>query len=79
MRPRVLLSPHPEAVTEEEVSRALVEGEDIVAPGSEGMGNGQLELSCSLSTVSATAETHGDLLSCGEETARCVSRNIRDL
>lgn len=71
--------PSPKAVTEEEVSRALVEGEDITAPGNEAMGNGQLELSCSLSTVSTTAETHGDPLSCSEEEARCASRSVGDL
>lgn len=58
-----------QTVTEEELSRALMEGEDITAPGREGTGNGRPELSYTQSTVNATAETRGDLLSFGEEEA----------
>lgn len=78
LRPLMLLSPliPPEAVTEEELSRALMEGEDITAPGREGTGNGRPELSYTQSTVNATAETQGDLLSFGEEEARCATRPV---
>lgn len=58
------------AVTEEELSRALMEGEEVTAPSREGMGNGRPELSYALN---ATAETQGDLLSYSEEEARCAS------
>lgn len=59
-------------MTEEELSRALLEGEEVMAPSREGTGNGQTELSYTLSTMSATAETHGDPLSYSEEEARCA-------
>lgn len=65
-----------QTVTEEELSRALMEGEDITAPGREGTGNGPPELSYTQSTVNATAETRGDLLSFGEEEARCATRPV---
>ncbi|XP_022371919.1 protein C21orf2 isoform X3 [Enhydra lutris kenyoni] len=54
-------------VTEEELSRALLEGEEVSAPGIEGAGNGGSELSCSLSAVDTSAETRQNTLSCGEE------------
>lgn len=60
-------------MTEEELSRALLEGEEVTAPSREGTGSSQTELSYTLSTVDATAETHGDPLSYGEEEARCTS------
>lgn len=59
-----------QAVTEEELSRALMEGEEVTAPSREGMGNGRPELSYALSamnTMNAAAETRGDALSYGEE------------
>ncbi|XP_045859884.1 cilia- and flagella-associated protein 410 isoform X2 [Meles meles] len=54
-------------VTEEELSRALVEGEEVTAPGIEGTGNGGSELSYALSAMDTSAETRQDALSCGEE------------
>lgn len=57
----------PKAVTEEELSRALMEGEEITAPDSEGTRNGGPELPSTLSTTNAAADTQGDLLSSGEE------------
>lgn len=62
-------------MTEEELSQALLEGEEVTAPSREGTGNGQTELSYTLSTMT-TAETHGDPLSFGEEEARCASRPV---
>ncbi|XP_045396748.1 cilia- and flagella-associated protein 410 isoform X2 [Lemur catta] len=53
------------AVTEEELSRALMEGEEITAPGREGPEH----LSYVLSSSSSTAETGRDPLSCCEEEA----------
>ncbi|XP_032349572.1 cilia- and flagella-associated protein 410 isoform X1 [Camelus ferus] len=58
-----------QAVTEEEVSRALIEGEEVTAPSQEDTGNGQPELSYALSTMDATTETSQDLLSLSEEEA----------
>ncbi|XP_016069009.1 PREDICTED: protein C21orf2 [Miniopterus natalensis] len=55
-----------QTVTEEELSRALMEGEEVTAPSREGMGNGRPELSYALN---ATTETQGDLLSYSEEEA----------
>ncbi|XP_025317918.3 cilia- and flagella-associated protein 410 isoform X4 [Canis lupus baileyi] len=60
---------HSEAVTEEELSRALMEGEEVTAPGGEGTGSGQPEMSYALSTVDAAADTQQDTLSYGEETS----------
>ncbi|XP_047574604.1 cilia- and flagella-associated protein 410 [Lutra lutra] len=54
-------------VTEEELSRALLEGEEVSAPGIEGAGNGGSELSCALSAMDTSAETRQNTLSCGEE------------
>ncbi|VCW69360.1 unnamed protein product, partial [Gulo gulo] len=54
-------------VTEEELSRALLEGEEVTAPGIEGTGNGGSELSYALSAMDTSAETRQDTLSCGEE------------
>ncbi|XP_019480565.1 PREDICTED: protein C21orf2 isoform X5 [Hipposideros armiger] len=55
-----------QTVTEEELSRALMEGEEITAPDRGGTGNGGPE-PYTLSTMNATAETQGDLLSFSEE------------
>ena len=54
-------------MTEEELSRALLEGEEVTAPSSEDTGNGGPELSYALSTADSTAETRQDALRCGEE------------
>ncbi|XP_039714030.1 cilia- and flagella-associated protein 410 isoform X2 [Pteropus medius] len=64
-----------QAVTEEELSQALLEGEEVTAPSREGTGNGQTELSYTLSTMT-TAETHGDPLSFGEEEASNVQGQL---
>uniref|UniRef100_A0A8C0PX25 Cilia- and flagella-associated protein 410 n=1 Tax=Canis lupus familiaris TaxID=9615 RepID=A0A8C0PX25_CANLF len=58
-----------QTVTEEELSRALMEGEEVTAPGGEGTGSGQPEMSYALSTVDAAADTQQDTLSYGEETS----------
>uniref|UniRef100_A0A673SP81 Cilia- and flagella-associated protein 410 n=3 Tax=Suricata suricatta TaxID=37032 RepID=A0A673SP81_SURSU len=58
-----------QTVTEEELSRALLEGEEVTAPGGEGAGNGQPELSYGLSALNTDAETQRDALGCGEEAA----------
>ncbi|XP_057553986.1 cilia- and flagella-associated protein 410 [Hippopotamus amphibius kiboko] len=58
-----------QAVTEEEVSRALVEGEEVTAPSREDLGNGPPALSYVLSAVDATGETPRDPLSLGQEEA----------
>ncbi|KAM8906905.1 cilia- and flagella-associated protein 410 isoform 2-T2 [Lycaon pictus] len=58
-----------QTVTEEELSRALMEGEEVTAPGGEGMGSGQPEMSYALSTADAAADTQQDTLSYGEETS----------
>lgn len=62
--------PRSEAVTEEELSRALLEGEEVTAPGTEGTGNSGSELSYALSAMDTSAETRQDTLSCGEEETR---------
>lgn len=62
---------HSEAVTEEELSRALMEGEEVTAPGGEGTGSGRPEMSYALSTADTAADTQQDTLSYGEET-RCL-------
>ncbi|XP_059777684.1 cilia- and flagella-associated protein 410 isoform X4 [Balaenoptera ricei] len=56
-----------QAVTEEEVSRALVEGEEVTAPSREDFGSGPPELSYTPSAVDAAAEMPRDPLSLGEE------------
>ncbi|KAF6117965.1 cilia and flagella associated protein 410 [Phyllostomus discolor] len=56
-----------QAVTEEELSRAVMEGEEVTAPSREGTGNGGPELSYALSAVDTAAETPGDRLSFGDE------------
>lgn len=67
------LSFPPEAVTEEELSRAVMEGEEVTAPSREGAGNGRPELCYALSAVDTAAETLGDRLSfCNDEEARCA-------
>lgn len=58
-------------MTEEELSRALMEGEEVTAPSREGTRNGRPELSYALSAMNAAAETGGDMLSYSEE-ARCA-------
>ena len=77
MGPPELLPPllPPKAVTEEELSQAVMEGEEVTAPSREGTGNGRPELSYTLSAMDTTAETPGDRLSFGEEEeeeARCA-------
>lgn len=58
-----------QAVTEEELTRALMEGDEITAaPDREGAGNGCPKPSYTLSSVSSTTETSPGLLSCTEET-----------
>ncbi|XP_047419194.1 cilia- and flagella-associated protein 410 isoform X2 [Sciurus carolinensis] len=57
-----------QAVTEEELARALMEGDEITAaPGREGIGNGHPQPPCTLSSVSCTVETSQDPLSYVEE------------
>nr|XP_036850715.1 cilia- and flagella-associated protein 410 isoform X3 [Manis javanica] len=58
-----------QSVTEEELSQALMEGEEVTAPSREGTGNGQPELSYALHAVNGTAETQQDLLQPSEEEA----------
>ncbi|KAM7133369.1 uncharacterized protein CFAP410 isoform 3-T3 [Molossus nigricans] len=65
-----------QAVTEEELSRALLEGEEVTAPSREGTGNGRPELSYALSAVHTTAETQGDPLTYGEEEASSVQGQL---
>lgn len=65
-----------QTVTEEELSRALMEGEEITAPDRGGTGNGGPELPYTLSAMNATAETQGDLLSFGEEEASSVQGQL---
>ncbi|XP_027982344.1 cilia- and flagella-associated protein 410 isoform X1 [Eumetopias jubatus] len=56
-----------QAVTEEELSRALMEGEEVTAPSGQGTGNGGPALSYALSAMDTTAETRQDTLGCGQE------------
>ncbi|XP_043449395.1 cilia- and flagella-associated protein 410 isoform X1 [Prionailurus bengalensis] len=65
-----------QTVTEEELSRALLEGEEVTAPGGEGAGNGRTELSYGLSALNTAAETQRDALSCGEEEASSVQGQL---
>ncbi|KAM5281936.1 LOW QUALITY PROTEIN: cilia- and flagella-associated protein 410 [Ctenodactylus gundi] len=59
-----------QAVTEEELARALMEGDEITtAPDREGLGCGCPEPPLALSSVGATAETSQDSLSGTEEEA----------
>lgn len=58
-------------MTEEELSQALMEGEEVTAPSREGTGHSQPELSYALHAVNGTAETQQDLLQPSEEEARC--------
>ncbi|XP_043730813.1 cilia- and flagella-associated protein 410 isoform X1 [Cervus elaphus] len=55
-----------QAVTEEEVSRALMEGEEVTAPSREDLGSSPPELSYTPSAVDAATETTQDPLSLGE-------------
>ncbi|CAH6789880.1 cilia- and flagella-associated protein 410 isoform X2 [Phodopus roborovskii] len=58
-----------QAVTEEELTRALMEGDEITAaPGREDAGSSHPEPSYTLSSVSSTTETNQGLLSYTEET-----------
>lgn len=57
-------------MTEEELSRALMEGEEVTAPGAQGTGNGGPALSYALSATDTTAETRQDTLGCGQEETR---------
>ncbi|XP_051009302.1 cilia- and flagella-associated protein 410 [Acomys russatus] len=58
-----------QAVTEEELTRALMEGDEITAaPDKEGTGNGCPKASCTLSSVTSATETSQGLLSYTEET-----------
>lgn len=60
--------PHPTAVTEEELARALMEGDEITAaPGREGTGSGHPGPPCTMSSVSSSQETSRDPLSYVEE------------
>lgn len=65
-----MLLHHPPAVTEEEVSRALMEGEEVTAPSREDLGSGPPELSYTLSAVDAATETTQDPLNLGKGEAR---------
>uniref|UniRef100_A0A2K6SUF1 Cilia and flagella associated protein 410 n=1 Tax=Saimiri boliviensis boliviensis TaxID=39432 RepID=A0A2K6SUF1_SAIBB len=57
-----------QAVTEEELSRALMEGEEITAaPEGEGMGNGCARPGCAPSALSSAAQTGQDPLDSEEE------------
>uniref|UniRef100_A0A8C6QPQ1 Cilia- and flagella-associated protein 410 n=1 Tax=Nannospalax galili TaxID=1026970 RepID=A0A8C6QPQ1_NANGA len=57
-----------QAVTEEELTRALMEGDEITAaPGRDGAGNGCPKPSYTLSSDSSTPETNQSLLSYTEE------------
>lgn len=57
-------------VTEEELTRALMEGDEIAAaPDKEGTGQSHPELPDMLSSVSSTTETNQDALSCVDEEA----------
>lgn len=73
VKPLMLLHcpPRPPAVTEEEVSRALMEGEEVTAPSREDLGSSPPELSYTPSAVDAATETTQDPLSLGEGEARC--------
>ncbi|KAK2089778.1 hypothetical protein P7K49_032444, partial [Saguinus oedipus] len=59
--------PSPKAVTEEELSRALMEGEEIAAPEGEGMGSGCPKPGFVLSSLSSATETGQDPLDSEEE------------
>ena len=70
--PKVFCPSPSQAVTEEEVSRALTEGEEVTAPSREDTRNGLPELPYALSTVdTAATETPQDPLSLRESEARC--------
>lgn len=59
----------PQAVTEEELTRALMEGDEITAaPHREGAGNGCPKPPYALHSVSSATETSQHLLSYTEET-----------
>lgn len=61
--------PSPQAVTEEELTRALMEGDEITAaPSREGAGNGCPKPPYTLSSVGSATETSQRLLSYTEET-----------
>ncbi|NXS90337.1 CU002 protein, partial [Erpornis zantholeuca] len=56
-----------QAVTEEELSQALVDGEEITAPPARGSVENGWSESCACSTAGATAEPQSHLLSCSLE------------
>uniref|UniRef100_A0A8C2YM09 Cilia- and flagella-associated protein 410 n=1 Tax=Chinchilla lanigera TaxID=34839 RepID=A0A8C2YM09_CHILA len=59
-----------QAVTEEELTRALMEGDEITAaPDREGPGQGRGELPDTLSSIGSAAETDRGTLSCVDEEA----------
>ncbi|KAM6161755.1 cilia- and flagella-associated protein 410 [Erethizon dorsatum] len=62
-----------QAVTEEELTRALVEGDEITAaPDREGTGQEHPEPPDTLSSIGSATETNRDTLSCMDEEADCV-------
>ncbi|XP_023571827.1 protein C21orf2 homolog isoform X2 [Octodon degus] len=66
-----------QAVTEEELTRALMEGDEITAaPDREGTGQGHQELPDTLSSISSATETNPDTLSCMDEEADCVQGHL---
>uniref|UniRef100_A0A8C3YUI6 Cilia- and flagella-associated protein 410 n=1 Tax=Catagonus wagneri TaxID=51154 RepID=A0A8C3YUI6_9CETA len=65
-----------QAVTEEEVSRALMEGEEVTAPSTEDTGNGLPELPYALSAADAAAATPRDPLSLSEAEASSVQGQL---
>ncbi|XP_063080657.1 cilia- and flagella-associated protein 410 isoform X3 [Cavia porcellus] len=72
-----LLPPFPQAVTEEELTRALMEGDEITAaPGREGASQEHQEPPDNLSTLGSDTEPGQDTLSCMEEEADCVQGHL---
>ncbi|XP_005375920.1 PREDICTED: protein C21orf2 homolog [Chinchilla lanigera] len=66
-----------QAVTEEELTRALMEGDEITAaPDREGPGQGRGELPDTLSSIGSAAETDRGTLSCVDEEADCVQGHL---
>ncbi|XP_055463255.1 cilia- and flagella-associated protein 410 isoform X1 [Psammomys obesus] len=68
-----------QAVTEEELTRALMEGDEITtAPGREGAGNGCPKPSYTLGSVTSETETSQSLLSYPEEIDRVQGQTAGD-
>ncbi|XP_072496968.1 cilia- and flagella-associated protein 410 [Notamacropus eugenii] len=66
-----------QTVTEEELSQALIEGEEITAaPARQASENGHPELSSELSTIDSTVDTEGDLLSDGMEETNKIREQL---